>query len=261
MTYISAFFTRPKLKAAAIHLAISMGIAALAMGLVYGLWYPSPLHTALGVGSIFLLIVVIDLILGPLLTYVVYTPNKSSLRFDLTVIACVQIAALLYGLHTVGSGRPAYMVFTKDRFNLVLAYEVPTIAGTPAKPELLMQNPWAQPLLGYQLKSATVPSGVANYPVLDLMMASALSGGPDVSNVPAFHTDYREALPAIIATSDTFNTLKTTDPIAKARVDALRAKYPANSLLAALKIKYTVYTVVLRPSDAAILGIEPVDVF
>jgi hypothetical protein len=256
-----SFFNKHNLKAAAIHLAISACIACLALVVVFGLWYPAPLDTALGVSSIFLLMLAIDLVLGPLMTLVVYKPNKASLKFDLTVIACVQLAALAYGLHTVASGRPAYMVFTKDRFDLVLAYEVADITGTPEKPSLAMQSPWAQPRLGYELKSATVPTGTTQIPVLEVLMASALSGGPDIPNVVALQSEYSSALPKIKATAKTFAALKTTDPIARARVSALQAKYPANSIVAPLKIKYTIYTVVMSPVDAHILGIVAVDVF
>ncbi len=254
-------FNRYNLKAAAIHLGISSTIALLALAMVYGLWYTSPLHTALEVSSIFLLILAIDLILGPLMTLVVYKPHKASLKFDLTVIACVQLAALLYGLHTVGSGRPAYMVYTQDRFDLVLAYEVADIVGKADKPELLMQSPWAQPLFGYELKSATVPRDAAATPVLDLMMGSALGGGPDIPNVPAFQSDYASALPKILATAKTLSALKPIKPDGLASLAALQAKYPAGSIAAPLKIKYTIYTVVMNPVDARILGIEPVDVF
>lgn len=243
-----SYFNRHNLTAAAIHLAISALIALLSLGLVYGVWYPAPLAAALGVGDIFLLMLGIDIVLGPLMTLVVYKPHKSSLKFDLTVIVCLQLAALAYGLNTVASGRPAYMVFTKDRFDLVLAYEVPDIVGTPERPALAMQSHWAQPLWGYQLKSAILPTDPKSYPVLTLLMSSALAGGPDVPNVPAFHSNYTQALPRLLAAAQ---------PLAA----ALQAQYPAGSVAVPLKIKFTIYTVVLNPSTGMVLGIEPVDVF
>lgn len=58
------------------HLFVSSFIALLAVGLVFGLWYPSPLDKALGVVNIFLLLMCIDVIIGPLLTLVVAKQGK-----------------------------------------------------------------------------------------------------------------------------------------------------------------------------------------
>jgi hypothetical protein len=247
------FFNRHNLKAAAIHLCISGIIAVLTVGLVYGVWYPHPLNQALEVGNIFLMLLGIDLALGPLLTLVVYKPLKKTLTFDLTVIGCIQLAALLYGINTVAAGRPAYMVFTKDRFDLVLAYDVATVAGTANKPTLVLQNPWSQPLWGYQMKSAAIPKESSSSPLLDLLTGSALGGGPDIPNITSLHAHYANALPLIQATAKPLSALdKAVD---------FRAKYPSNSIALPLKIKFTIYTVVLNSQDGTVLGIEPVDVF
>ncbi len=66
----------PRLKAFAIHLAISALIALTVIGLVFFIWYPSPLHTALGVTQIFLILLAVDVVLGPLLTLLVYKAGK-----------------------------------------------------------------------------------------------------------------------------------------------------------------------------------------
>lgn len=255
------FFNHHNLKAAAIHLGISTVIAGIILFLVYGVWYPAPLSEALGVTDIFLMLLGIDLALGPLLTLIVYKPLKKTLKLDLAVIACVQLAALLYGLHTVGSGRPAYMVFTKDRFDLVLAYEVAKIAGDSKNPTLDMQNAWTQPLLGYKIAAAKVPTDVASYPLLNLLTGSALGGGPDVPHVLDLHIPYAKALPLLQQKGRPLNTLNSTDALMQARYTALQTKYPKESLVLPLKIKYTIYTVIVQPSTGAILGIEPFDVF
>jgi hypothetical protein len=255
------FFNRYNLKAAGIHLAVSVGIALLSLLLVYGFWYPSPLDTALGVGAIFLMLLAIDIALGPLLTLVVYKPLKASLKFDLTVIACVQLAALLYGLYTVGSARPAYLVFTKDRFDLVQAHGVASLAGSKAKPELMLQSAWAQPLWGYSVAAAQVPTATENFPLLNALTMSALNGGPDVANVMDLRRPYAQALPVIQATALPLATLKPAKAELTNTVKDWQSKYPAGSAVVPLKIRYTIYTLVLNPSNGEVLGIEPVDVF
>jgi hypothetical protein len=258
------FLNRHNLKAAGIHLLISAGLALISIYCVYGLWYSAPLSTALEVGNIFLMLLGIDIILGPIMTLVVYKPHKSSLKFDLTVIACIQLMALLYGLNTVGSARPAYMVFTKDRFDLVLAHEVASVIGTPETPKLQLHNPWAHSITGYTVVSATLPTDVASYPLLNLLTNSGLNGGPDVPNLPEFHRPYSEALPKIRGSALKLAELKAKDSkdvLINTDIKMLQAKYPTDSLLVPLKIKFTIYTVIVNSADGKILGIEPVDVF
>lgn len=114
----------PRIKAFIVHFLISVVVALAAMLVVFGLWYPSPLDAALGVTSIFLLLLFVDVVLGPCLTLVIFKPGKKTLVFDLGVIALLQISALAYGLWTVADGRPVWLVFAHDRFELVRASDV-----------------------------------------------------------------------------------------------------------------------------------------
>jgi len=113
-----------RLKAFLLHLAFSTTMALLAMLLVFRLWYPAPLHDAQGVTNIFLMLLLVDVVLGPLLTLLVYKVGKKSLITDLAVIACLQMAALGYGLWTVAEGRPAWIVYNVDRFDVVAAVDI-----------------------------------------------------------------------------------------------------------------------------------------
>jgi hypothetical protein len=105
------------------HLLVSLLIAILSVGLVFWLWYPSPLDKALGVAHIFLLLLSIDVIVGPLLTLIVAKQGKKSLKMDLLTIGVVQLMALSYGLYVVAQGRPVWIVYDSGRFELVQAYE------------------------------------------------------------------------------------------------------------------------------------------
>ena len=105
------------------HLLLSLLIALLVVGLVFWLWYPSPLDKALGVSSIFVLLLSIDVIVGPLLTLVVAKQGKKTLKMDLVAIGVIQMLALSYGLYIVAQGRPVWMIYDSGRFELVQAYE------------------------------------------------------------------------------------------------------------------------------------------
>lgn len=56
------------------------------------------LHIAFGVTTIYLMLLGIDLILGPLLTFLVFKEDKKKLKFDLGVILIIQLSRLFFGL-------------------------------------------------------------------------------------------------------------------------------------------------------------------
>ena len=66
----------------------------------------------------------IDIVLGPFFTWLVYKEGKKSLKFDLTVIILVQVIALGYGLYQIADGRPTWLVYNVDRFELVKNNEI-----------------------------------------------------------------------------------------------------------------------------------------
>jgi hypothetical protein len=115
---------KDRLIASLIHLTISCTIAAIAMVVVFFIWYPAPLHSAVGVTQIYLILLGVDITLGPLLTFIVYIKGKKYLKLDLAIIAFLQLAALCYGMNTVFEGRPAFVVFNVDRFDVSRAYEI-----------------------------------------------------------------------------------------------------------------------------------------
>ncbi|UDM38568.1 type IV pilin accessory protein [Acinetobacter haemolyticus] len=106
------------------HLSISFLIALLVIGLVFFIWYPSPLAKAVGVTHIFLMMLMIDVILGPLLGLLVYKEDKKTLKFDLSIIILIQLSALIYGMYSISAGRPVWLVFSVDRFELIKKNEV-----------------------------------------------------------------------------------------------------------------------------------------
>jgi len=126
------------------HLAISLLIALLVIGLVFFVWYPSPLATAVGVTQVFLMMLVIDVIVGPFLGLLVYKQGKKSLKFDLSVVIGIQIAALCYGLFSIEQGRPVWIAYNVDSFELVRKNEIINEHIDQALPQY--QNvPWFKP--------------------------------------------------------------------------------------------------------------------
>ncbi len=115
---------KTKLKASFYHLLISIGVVGSLLTFVFLYWYPGVLAEISGLTQIVVIMIVIDLVLGPLLTFVVYRPGKPKLAFDLAMIGLFQIIALGYATLTIYEGHPLYITYATDRFVVVTANEV-----------------------------------------------------------------------------------------------------------------------------------------
>lgn len=98
------------------HLLISLVIFAIILVCITQYWYPGILFDTGNGWKAIGLIVGIDLVLGPLLTLLVFNPKKSSLKFDLSVIAAVQVAALSYGTWIIYQSHPVALAFVNNHF-------------------------------------------------------------------------------------------------------------------------------------------------
>lgn len=126
------------------HLFISVLIALITIYIVFLLWYPSPLAKAVGVTHIFLMLIVIDIIMGPMLTLIVYKEEKKTLKIDLGVIILIQIIALSYGIYNIAEGRPVWLVQNGNHFELVRNNEIMDENIKQAKVEY-QQASWFKP--------------------------------------------------------------------------------------------------------------------
>lgn len=122
---------------AARHLLLSVLIGLFSALVVFGLWYPSPWKQIQQVGSIYLLILAVDVICGPLLTLILAAPQKTRRErwIDFSGIGILQILALLYGMHSVWMARPVALVFEVDRLALITANEIEPQALAKALPD------------------------------------------------------------------------------------------------------------------------------
>jgi hypothetical protein len=137
---------KDRAQAAGAHLGMSLTVAALAAALVFFVWYPYPYREISGGRELFFLVVAVDVVLGPLLTFAVFNRAKpwKSLQRDLVVIVVLQLAALAYGLWTVAVARPVHLVFEYDRFRPIHAIEVDQ-ASLDKAPAGMGDLPWTGP--------------------------------------------------------------------------------------------------------------------
>ncbi len=198
--------------AALVHLTLSGAVAGAVLALVYLCWYPSPLDSVSGVGGILILLLIVDVTLGPVLTLVVFDRRKKSLPYDLACIGLVQIAALLYGIHTVEAGRPHFLVFVKDRFEVVSRADLASDDLRSAQANSFAQASW----IGPRIVAAEPPTDEAER---QRMLLEAVAGGRDLSSYPGRYRDVASQRSLIRSKSLDLDDLRTLNPGAEAALE------------------------------------------
>lgn len=254
--FVHAFWEN-RLKASGIHLGISLLIALLAALLVFGVWYPYPYRDISGGRELFLLVVMVDVILGPLITLAVFNRAKPwpELRRDLAVVALLQLGALGYGLWTVFSARPVHMVFEYDRFRVVHAVDVPV--------ELLAQTPLgvdALPLMGPTLLSLRPFKN--NQENMDATLAALQ--GISLASRPDLWQPYAAAAPEIQRAAKPVAALKARFASQVGAIDAVLAatgRQPDTLVYVPMVGRKSFWTVFLDPVTTEVLAFMPLDSF
>jgi hypothetical protein len=181
---------RSRLKAAAVHLGISAAIIALVCTAMALTWYPWPIFLAAGGSGLLLLVLLCDVVLGPSLTLVVYKQGKPSLKFDLALIAIMQLAALGFGLYSMYWARPVYTLFVVDRFELVSAADLEPEQLALAQPQFQDLS-----LRGPRLAAAQGPE---DQDERERLMLAAISG-IDLRHLPRYYVDYDRLRSQVLA--------------------------------------------------------------
>ncbi|WP_210543322.1 TfpX/TfpZ family type IV pilin accessory protein [Rhodoferax sp. PAMC 29310] len=257
MSAITTHFWKVRLKAGSIHFAISVLIAVLAAALVFGLWYPYPYREISGGRELFSIVVIVDVLLGPLITLAIFNPSKSrrELRLDLLTVALLQLSALGYGMWTVFVARPVHMVFEYDRFRIVHAVDIP--------PELLSRTPpnlAALPTMGPTLLSLR-PFVNADEQMNATMIALE---GISLSAQPGLWQPYADAKSEIWKASKPISELKTRFSNQAAEIDALIAstgRRPETLAYLPLVGRQSFWTVFFDPISGEMIAYMPLDSF
>ena len=246
-----------RLRAAGIHLVISLTLAILAALLVFVVWYPYPYREISGGRELFLIVVAVDVVMGPLMTLAVFNTGKSrkALRFDLTLIAALQLAALAYGLWTVAVARPVHLVFEIDRFRVVHAIDVPDDLLNRAPPELRRL-----PLTGPTLLSIRDFKDANES--FDATMA-ALQGA-SLGARPDLWQPYGDAKFQILTLAKPVADLQARFPVNKKSIDsALQAAGRSTIAVGYIPMvgRQTFWTVLIDLKTAEVVAFVPIDSF
>lgn len=206
-----------------VHLLVSVVVAFFSSALVFLVWYPGFLPYATGVTSIFVLLVAVDVILGPCITLVIFNPLKKELKRDLAIILLLQITALLYGMHAVFVARPVYFVFNVDRFDLVFANDLTSEKLDSVSTADFRSIPW----FGPKVIGARAPDDKKKR---NEIMFGALAGGDDLPQMPQYYVPYLELQRTAAERAQSLSELKKLNLDKAGAVDALLKKYTAQNI-------------------------------
>jgi hypothetical protein len=235
-------------KAASFHLLLSVLAGSTTFALLWFVWYPSPLLEALGGIFIVLILLGVDVTLGPLLTLIVFKQGKRTLKVDLSVIAFLQIVALAYGCYTLWLGRPVYVAALGHRFDVVTVNEVDPSDLTTAMQSLPI---WGPKWVG--TRRTTDPKE------RDRILFSAL-GGADYGHFPQHHQPIENMRDEILKNAQPISDLKKLNPGEEAAIDHWLAKHGVKAdevVFQGLKARAKDMAVIMDAKTAKMIGIAP----
>jgi hypothetical protein len=236
-----------RFKAAAIHFGVSAAAVTVLVLLLLFVWYPE-LVSAIGADEILLMVAAVDVCLGPLLTLIVFKAGKKSLKFDLAVIALLQVAAFAYGAYSLFIGRPVYIAALGQRFDVISASDVEQSALDEAKTSLPLWGPkWVGTRRADEPKER------------DKMMMSGLMG-IDYGHYPKYHVDLVGMLPTLEAAMQPIAELKKLNKDKQLQIDAwlkARGVIESDVRFLGLKARRKDSAVIIDIRARRVIGIAP----
>lgn len=175
---------RESLPIAALHLLASALLAATLAAVIFRIWYRPPYDALAGGRLLFILLVGVDVVCGPLLTLLLYSSNKTrgQLMTDAIMVVALQAAALVYGVTTAWNARPVYLVAEVDRFK-VITWEQIQGADFSALPADLQPAVWKPPTIVALRRPASIEER-------NKVLFESLQTGRDYAERPEFYVPY-----------------------------------------------------------------------
>ena len=126
---LSAF----RFKALAIHLLVSFFVIATIVAVSVFIWFPYPYYVIDGTLRALLIIFCVDIVIGPIITFVVSNNQKSyrELIFDFSIVLALQVSALVFGISEVYKQRVVALMYLEGQFHMVATSSVPESDPVP----------------------------------------------------------------------------------------------------------------------------------
>ena len=207
-----------RFKAFSIHLISSASVLTLILAGLYLGWYRWPGWYLSDVSQVVVVMICVDVVLGPTLTFIIANKNKPrrELTRDLAIIVVVQLCALFYGGASLWNGRPIYYAYSEGFLQLVQAYDISADEmhlGREHNPSLAPS--W------YSLPRWVWAPLPEDNDTQQKILASAVTGGDDVISMPRYYKRWQDG------TSSLKSQLKKVDELkyfSKKDKDVLKMK-------------------------------------
>ena len=224
------------------HLCISAFVALVVAWLIYMVWYPYPYREILWGQGIYNLLIGIDIVVGPLITLIVFDKRKPFFErfWEILFIAALQIGALGYGVWALAQARPAQVVFEYDHFQVVPVYLVPLPKPEERFDHQIELEPWIGPNLISLRKFKQDEENIKKW------KKNILFGGPPLSVQPSLWQSYDLARNEVIFASRPLSELFIKFPEEKKSIDRAARKTKMN-------IEALVYVPIYAGADAGAL--------
>jgi hypothetical protein len=185
---------RFRLKAFSLHLLSSATALTLILGSLYFGWYRWPGWHLTDVTTVVLVMVCVDVVLGPTLTFIIANQKKSrrELTRDIGIIVVVQLCALIYGSVSLWNGRPLYYAFSESVLQLVQAYDIDAKDAEIGR----QQNPALAPHW-YSLPRWIWAPLPQNAEESRKIVVSAVTGGDDIISMPKYFKPWEDGLTSL----------------------------------------------------------------
>lgn len=248
-------------KAALFHFLGSVLVAAMAAVLVFLVWYPHPYGLLSGGSRLFLILVAVDVVCGPLLTLVLFSPKKPRREIftDMALVVLIQLGALAYGMHTVYQARPLFLVHEVDRFRVI---SLPDFNGDDVSAALGQLDRALKPRLLGGPVTVGIRDPLSRGERQDVMLES-IAGGRDYAQRPEFYRPYDAAYQAkVLARAKPLQSFVQHFPeVAQEAANLVKTKGVSLENALFLPVLHKQEWVAVMDGQARILGFLPGDGF
>lgn len=193
-----------RLKLFSLHLLSSATVLTLVLGSLYLGWYRWPGWYLTDVTTVVLVMVCVDVVLGPTLTLITANQKKSRhvLARDIGIIVLVQLCALTYGSLQLWNGRPLYYAYSEGVLQLVQAYDIDANEAKLGRE----QNPAFAPHWYSRPRWIWAPLP-ENPEDATKIVTSTITGGDDVTSMPKYFKPWEDGLTSLRAQLKKVDTL------------------------------------------------------
>jgi hypothetical protein len=240
--------TKSKITAFLIHIGLSVFIISTFLAIVWFVWYPEPFFELEGGWSVVAILAMVDIIIGPLLTFIVFNPEKKELYFDLAVIAVLQLSAFGYGSFTIFTERPLYVAYSEEGFSIIPAASINTDELTDKS---LKNGFFDSPRFVYIQIPVTHKERQA-------LVNELTQKGKNIYLLPKYYRPYQQNLPNVATGMLRLNVsfLLKNYPEEKERLTQMAQGIALDKLiLYPLQTSMKKQVIVLKPSDGSMLGV------